>query len=67
MIVGLYIHVSTVQVYKYEVREGKGSGQKGTNTGQGRLKASLRTNLLEKMIDHGHQGGSTPSYFSVCL
>ena len=50
MIVGLYIHVSTVQVYKYEVREGKGSGQKGTNMDQGGLRASLSTDPFKKVL-----------------
>ena len=36
-ILGWYIQVSTVQLYKYKVREEKGIGQKVTNTGKGWL------------------------------
>ena len=64
-ILGLYIQVSILHVYEYESREEKGSGQKGTRTGQGWLRASLRTNPLEKGIDHGRQGGSITSCFTL--
>ena len=47
-----------MQVYEYEVREKNGSGQKGTNADEVRLRVSLRTQTLEKGIDHGCQGGS---------
>ena len=47
-ILGLYIQVSTLHVYEYESREEKGSGQKGTNTIQYRIRESLRTNPLKK-------------------
>ena len=64
-ILGLYIQVSIVKLYKYEVIEKKGSGGKGINMGQGRLRALLRTDPLEKGIDHGCLGVSTSSCFSV--
>ena len=48
-------------------KRGKRKWTENKQHGPSLARTLLRTNSLEKGIDHGSQGGLTPSCFSVCL